>query len=85
LAGWRELGRVGEWPLFLSRGPAVPFKVNQGRRHHIPRQRRGVTDWPEYAAELRQRGSLIGDYATVRGVHAALAISAVPFAGRNCG
>jgi hypothetical protein len=36
----------------------VPFKVNQDRRHHIPRQRYQVTNWPEYDAALRQRGSL---------------------------
>jgi hypothetical protein len=36
----------------------VPFKANQDRRHHIPRQRYQVTNWPEYDAALRQRGSL---------------------------
>jgi DDE family transposase len=36
----------------------VPFKVNQDRRHHIPRQRHRVTNWAEYDAALRQRGSL---------------------------
>src|SRR5215217_6450195 len=36
----------------------VPFKLNQDRRHHIPRQRRKVTNWPAYDASLRQRGSL---------------------------
>ena len=38
--------------------PAVPFKLNQDRRHHIPRQRHKVTNWPAYEASLRQRGSL---------------------------
>src|ERR687883_873952 len=38
--------------------PAVPFKLNQDRRHHIPRQRHKVTNWREYDASLRQRGSL---------------------------
>src|SRR4029453_8428292 len=38
--------------------PAVPFKLNQDCRHHIPRQRRKVTNWREYDASLRQRGSL---------------------------
>jgi hypothetical protein len=37
---------------------AVPFKVNQDRRHHIPKPRYQVTNWPEYDAALRQRGSL---------------------------
>src|SRR3954465_16017880 len=38
--------------------PLVPFKLNQNRRHHIPRQRHKVTNWPDYEASLRQRGSL---------------------------
>src|SRR3954454_12071187 len=38
--------------------PSVPFKLNQDRRHHIPRQKRKVTNWREYDAGLRQRGSL---------------------------
>jgi len=36
----------------------LPFKLNQNRRHHIPRQRHRVTNWPVYEAGLRQRGSL---------------------------
>ncbi len=38
--------------------PILPFKLNQDRRHHIPRQRHKVTNWPAYDASLRQRGSL---------------------------
>src|SRR6478672_9158827 len=38
--------------------PAVPFKANAARRHRIPRQRHRVTNWAEYDAALRQRGSL---------------------------
>jgi hypothetical protein len=38
--------------------PAVPFKANAACRHHIPRQRHRVTNWPAYDAALRQRGSL---------------------------
>ena len=38
--------------------PRVPFKLNQDRRHHIPKQKRKVTNWREYDAGLRQRGSL---------------------------
>jgi hypothetical protein len=30
--------------------PALPFKLNQDRRHHIPRQRHKVTNWPAYEA-----------------------------------
>src|SRR4051795_12339557 len=42
--------------------PIVPFKLNQDRRHHIPRQQRRVTNWPAYDASLRQRGSLTGGF-----------------------
>src|SRR3712207_2278200 len=38
--------------------PALPFKLNQDRRHHIPKQKHKVTNWREYDAGLRQRGSL---------------------------
>jgi hypothetical protein len=38
--------------------PALPFKLNQNRRHHIPRQTHKVTNWPAYDASLRRRGSL---------------------------
>ena len=39
--------------------PILPFKLNQDRRHHFPRQQRKVTNWPAYDASLRQRGSLM--------------------------
>src|SRR3954465_14650421 len=38
--------------------PALPFKLNQDRRHHIPEQTRKVTNWREYDESLRRRGSL---------------------------
>src|SRR6478752_5549259 len=38
--------------------PALPFKLNEDRRHHIPRQTHKVTNWPAYDVSLRQRGSL---------------------------
>ena len=38
--------------------PTLPFKLNQDRRHHIPEQKHKVTNWREYDASLRQRGSL---------------------------
>src|ERR1700682_3128974 len=40
------------------RKPAVPFKHHAERRHHIPKPRYRVTNWPEYDAALRRRGSL---------------------------
>ena len=36
----------------------MPFKLNQDRRHHIPKQRRKVVNWRDYGASLRRRGSL---------------------------
>ena len=36
----------------------MPFKANASRSHHIPKQRHQVTNWSEYDAALRQRGSL---------------------------
>ena len=41
----------------------LPFKLDQGRRGHMPRQRRRVTNWPAYGASLRQRGSLAAWFA----------------------
>src|SRR3954447_9853114 len=38
--------------------PTLPFKLNQDRRHHIPKQKHRITNWREYDASLRQRGSL---------------------------
>ena len=36
----------------------MPFKTNQDRRHHIPKQRHRVTNWAACDIALRQRGSL---------------------------
>lgn len=36
----------------------MPFKANADHRHHIAKQRRRVTNWKEYDAALRRRGSL---------------------------
>ena len=36
----------------------MPFKTNAARRRYIPKQRHRVTNWAEYDAALRQRGSL---------------------------
>jgi hypothetical protein len=40
------------------RKPAVPFKHHAEHRHHIPKPRYRVTNWREYDAALRRRGSL---------------------------
>jgi len=37
----------------------MPFKLHSKGRRHIPRQRHRVTNWREYDASLRSRGSLI--------------------------
>src|SRR5215204_2967198 len=37
---------------------AVPFKAKAACRRHIPKQRHRVTNWAEYDAGLRARGSL---------------------------
>ncbi len=36
----------------------MPFKAQAARRHHIPKQKHRVTNWAEYDAGLRARGSL---------------------------
>ena len=38
--------------------PTLPFKLNQHRRHRIPKQKHKVLNWRAYDASLRQRGSL---------------------------
>ena len=38
--------------------PILPFKLNQDRRRHIPKQNHKVMNWRAYDASLRQRGSL---------------------------
>src|SRR3954447_2587360 len=38
--------------------PAVPFKAKAACRRHIAKQRHRVTNWAEYDAGLRARGSL---------------------------
>src|SRR5918997_4316047 len=38
--------------------PTLPFKLNQDRRHHIPKKKHKVTNWREYDISLRQRGRL---------------------------
>ncbi len=38
--------------------PALPFKLDQDRRRHIPKQKRKVTNWRAYDEGLRRRGSL---------------------------
>ena len=59
-AGWRrELGGVGRRPFPDAWISAVPFKAKAACRRHIAKQRHGVTNWAEYDAGLRARGSLM--------------------------
>ena len=48
----------GRVPLHHAAAPRLPFEANADRRHRIPKQRHRVTNWAEYDAALRQRGSL---------------------------
>lgn len=36
----------------------MPHKYNAGKRHHIPKAKYTVTNWPQYETGLKQRGSL---------------------------
>ena len=38
--------------------PAMPFKANAKCRHHIPKEKRRLTNWPAYEASPRRRGDL---------------------------
>ena len=38
--------------------PSMPQKHNDPRRHHIPRARHKVKNWPEYDRELVERGDI---------------------------
>src|SRR3954464_7681309 len=54
----RRVGGVSSRPTHDPRELLVPFKAHAAGRHHIPKQRYRVTNWAEYDAALRQRGSL---------------------------
>jgi hypothetical protein len=56
--GWRaEAGQPRVISLSVWKSP-VPFKHHAAHRHHIPKRRHRVTNWREYDAALRRRGSL---------------------------
>src|SRR3954453_4891966 len=46
---------------------ALPRKLNQDRCHHIPEQKRKVTNWREYDESLRRRGSVRGWFSAGAG------------------
>jgi len=47
----------------------MPYKVNESRRHKIPRARYRVENWAAYDAALRRRGDLT-DFGAQFGVRA---------------
>jgi Transposase DDE domain len=56
-------GRAGGNPHGRAHSPAwnrsvVPFKHHAEHRHHIPKPRYRVTNWSDYDAALKRRGSL---------------------------
>ena len=44
--------------LFIKLGNRMPKKFNAKRRHHIPKMKLRVRNWPEYEDGLRNRDSL---------------------------
>ena len=57
---WALVQRGGRVALEVSSryGLPMPFKHNASRRHHIPKQRFRVMNWPAYEAGLPRRGDL---------------------------
>src|SRR3954453_19517645 len=47
--------------------PAVPFNAKAACRRHIPKQRHRGTNWTEYDAGLRARGTLTGGFTPEAG------------------
>jgi hypothetical protein len=45
-------------PIHLPGTFALPFKYHADHRHRVPKARYRITNWAEYDASLRQRGSL---------------------------
>ena len=45
-------------PIHLPGTFALPFKYHAEHRHRVPKARYRVTNWAEYDASMRQRGSL---------------------------
>ena len=57
VAGERARTHMGN-PIHLPGTFALPFKYHAEHRHRIPKARYRVTNWAEYDASLRRRGSL---------------------------
>ena len=52
------MGLAVKVPVVGSGRIVMPFKFHRNGRHHIPRQKFRVTNWRDYEAALRNRGSL---------------------------
>ena len=52
------MGLAVKVPVVGSGRIVMPFKFHRNGRHHIPRQKFRVTNWRDYEAALRSRGSL---------------------------
>src|ERR1700733_3976769 len=52
------MGLAEKNPVVGSGRIVMPFKFHRNGRHHIPRQKFRVTNWRDYEAALRSRGSL---------------------------
>src|SRR3954465_9542502 len=61
----------------------MPFKANADRRHHIPAQQHRVTNWAEYDAGLRARGSLTV-WFTAEAIEAWRAVPRTTRGGQPC-
>jgi hypothetical protein len=57
VAGERVVTQIAK-PLPSLDSSSLPFKYHADHRHHIPKPRYRVTNWAEYDASLRKRGSL---------------------------
>ena len=58
--GCRSIGDAPHRKVHSPPGAALPlpFKYHAEQRHHIPKPRYRVTNWAEYDASLKRRGSL---------------------------
>ena len=61
----------------------MPFKAKAACRRHIPKQRHRVTNWAEYDASLRARGSLTV-WFTAEAIEAWRAVPRTTRGGQPC-
>jgi len=56
--GCRSIGDAPHRKVYSPPFGAMPFKYHAEQRHHIPKPRYWVTNWAEYDASVKRRGSL---------------------------